>query len=185
MSPQTIKPKLTNFPGTLFVSAVKLQGWQSTIITTGTCTTYTQGPRGIEAWRAIYMEPARNLRVTFIPLFPVKETCSTQYTISKCCKHEHLTSTLQLEEDSESIEHGKNECEEQITLFLLPREYPHRFQRICGPHLGSSLSPFRASWKNQQTALCSRQKLGWLRQRWNSSRRGKFSIDTKLPFQNS
>jgi len=44
---------------------------------------YNVYTRGLEAWRAIYMEPARNLRVTFIPLFPVKETKRISSSVPK------------------------------------------------------------------------------------------------------
>ena len=49
---------------------------------------------------------------------------------------------------------SKKKCKKQIIVQILPREYPHLFQRICGPRLRSSLSPVRVSWHSQQTALC-------------------------------
>jgi hypothetical protein len=120
-----------------------IQGWQSTIITTGTCTAYSQGGWLLASDLFTWSRQVVYVRASFhsFPLRkPAREIIWNQFTTST--KNTSAQSMTRLK------------CEKQIVAQVLPREYPHLFQRICGPRLSSSLSPVRVSWYSQQTALC-------------------------------
>lgn len=101
----------------------------------------------------IYMEQASSLRDSFIPLFPVRETCKRRF-VWNASAPPLVWTTLQVLKPQSMM---RLKCKQQIVAQILPRECPRLSQRISGPRPSSSLSPVRVSWysknKKQKNSL--------------------------------
>jgi hypothetical protein len=103
----------------------------------------------------IYMEQASSLRDSFIPLFPVRETCKRRF-VWNASAPPLVWTTLQVLKPQSMM---RLKCKQQIVAQILPRECPRLSQRISGPRPSSSLSPVRVSWysknkKQKKQPLC-------------------------------